>query len=45
MYGFEVVDINDVQANNLEAFNHDMAKMQQGLPRQCSNWDNVVLGV
>ena len=35
-YGLKVVDINDVQANNLEAFNL-MAKMQQGLPRQCSN--------
>ena len=40
-YGLEVVDINDVQATNLEAFNHDMAKMQQGLPRQCSNTGSV----
>ena len=41
MYGLEVVDINHVLATNLEAFNHDMAKMQQGLPRQCSNTGSV----
>ena len=40
-YELEVVDLNDVQANSMEAFNHEMAKMQQGLPRQCGNTGSV----
>jgi hypothetical protein len=36
-YGLEVVEMNEVQENNLENFNTEMAKLHQGLPRQCSN--------